>query len=105
MAQYRDVCTTKFIKRRNVAMALYSGTTLGVAAEIMYNRILPIMFETNPSTAQVAKMTLFDAFINAPLLYLPPPYIALAIVYRYPLRQALQKYVGDFRENGLLKTY
>lgn len=105
MAQYRDVCTTKFIKRRNVAMALYSGTTLGVAAEIMYNRILPIMFGTNPSTAQVAKMTLFDAFINAPLLYLPPPYIALAIVYRYPLRQALRKYVGDFRENGLLKTY
>eukprot|EP00544_Gedaniella_sp_CCMP2646_P010835 CAMPEP_0202497696 /NCGR_PEP_ID=MMETSP1361-20130828/23583_1 /ASSEMBLY_ACC=CAM_ASM_000849 /TAXON_ID=210615 /ORGANISM="Staurosira complex sp., Strain CCMP2646" /LENGTH=165 /DNA_ID=CAMNT_0049129369 /DNA_START=1269 /DNA_END=1762 /DNA_ORIENTATION=+ len=86
-------------------MALYSGTTLGVAAEITYKRILPIKFETNPSTAQVAKMTLFDAFINAPLLYLPPPYIAQAIVYRYPLRQALRKYVGDVRENGLLKTY
>jgi hypothetical protein len=86
-------------------MALYSGTILGVAAEIMYNRILPIMFGTNPSTAQVAKMTLFDAFINAPLLYLPPAYIAQAIVYRYPLRQALQKYVGDVRENGLLKKY
>jgi hypothetical protein len=49
------------------------------------------MFGTNPSTAQVAKMTLFDAFINAPLLYLPPAYIAQAIAYRYPLRQALQK--------------
>jgi hypothetical protein len=72
-------------------MALYSGNTLGVAAEIMDDRMLPIMFGTNPSTAQVAKMTLFDAFINAPLLYLPPAYIAQAIAYRYPLRQALQK--------------
>ena len=105
LAQYRDICTTKFIKRRNLAMALYSGTTLGVTVEIMYNRIFPVIFGTNLSTVQVAKMTFVDAFINAPLLYLPPAYIAQAIVYRYPIREALQKYVRDVKGNGLLTKY
>ena len=51
------------------------------------------------------KMTLFDAFINAPLIWLPPAYIAQAVVYRYPKREAIQKYIVDVRENGLLTKY
>jgi len=38
LAQYKDVCTTKFNVKRNLAMVLYSGTILGCTCEIMYNR-------------------------------------------------------------------
>lgn len=107
MAQYHDVDTKKFDVKRNLAMVLYSGLVLGISCEIMYNRLFPILFGTAASnTASTAlKMTLFDGFVNAPLLWLPPAYIAKALLYRYPKREALQKYVVDVKENGLLKKY
>lgn len=105
LAQWRDVCTTKFNLRRNVAMVLYSGTVLGVSCEIMYNRLFPLMFGVEQSMARVVKMTLFDGFVNAPLLWLPPAYIVQALIYRYPKRKALEKYAKDVRENGLLTKY
>ncbi|KAL7543898.1 hypothetical protein ACHAXR_013421 [Thalassiosira sp. AJA248-18] len=109
LAQYRDVCTTKFNIKRNLAMVMYSGTILGMTCEIMYNRLFPIIFGLTPGVERTvfmcAKMTLFDGFINAPLIWLPPAYIAQAIVYRYPIREAIQKYVTDVKENGLLKKY
>jgi len=87
-------------------MVLYSGTVLGTLCAIMYNQIFPVLFagETNPLVLAV-KMTLFDGFINAPLIWLPPAYIAQALVYNYPKREAIQKYVTDVKENGLLKKY
>lgn len=107
MAQYRDVCTTKFDVRRNIAMVLYSGTVLGMLCSIMYNKIFPLLFAgTADSTLTLAiKMTLFDGFINAPLIWLPPAYIAQALIYKYPKREAIQKYVTDVKENGLLTKY
>lgn len=50
-------------------------------------------------------MTLFDGFINAPLIWLPPAYIAQAVVFQKSKREALQKYITDVRDNGLLKKY
>mmetsp|Transcript_40860 Transcript_40860/g.74800 ORF Transcript_40860/g.74800 Transcript_40860/m.74800 type:complete len:114 (+) Transcript_40860:3-344(+) len=50
-------------------------------------------------------MVLFDGFINAPLLWLPPAYIAQALVYRTSKKLAIQKYITDVKENGLLKKY
>lgn len=105
MAQYRDVCTTKFNVKRNLAMVLYSGFILGCTVEVMYNRAFPLMFGTTASTVRAIKMTLFDGFINAPLLWLPPAYLAQALVYRYPFKKAIQKYVTDVKENGLLTKY
>lgn len=108
LAQHRDVGTTKFDKKRNLAMVLYSGLVLGISVEVMYNHVFPLLFNTGAAerTALMAmKMTLFDGFINAPLLWLPPAYIAKAIVFGYPKRQGIQKYVKDVKENGLLKMY
>jgi len=108
LAQYRDVCTTKFDIRRNFAMVMYSGTILGISCEIMYNRIFPIIFgaaSPEQGLARAIKMTLFDGFINAPFFWLPPAYIAQALVYRYPKRQAIAKYITDVKENGLLTKY
>mmetsp|Transcript_9267 Transcript_9267/g.15253 ORF Transcript_9267/g.15253 Transcript_9267/m.15253 type:complete len:260 (+) Transcript_9267:79-858(+) len=106
MAQYRDSTTTKFDIKRNLAMILYSGTILGLFCSVMYNQLFPIMFagETNPLLLAI-KMALFDGFINAPLIWLPPAYIAKALIYNQPKRKALQKYVTDVKENGLLKKY
>ena len=106
MAQYRDTSTTKFDIKRNLAMVLYSGTILGLCCAVMYNQIFPVIFsgETNPLTLAI-KCTLFDGFINAPLLWLPPAYIAKALVYQHSKRDSIQKYITDVKENGLLKKY
>ena len=104
LAQYSDVNTTKFNIRRNLSMMLYSGFILGILCEVMYSNIFPRLF-SGVGIARAIKCTLFDGFINAPLLWLPPAYIAKAVVYRYPKREGLQKYVNDCKENGLLKKY
>jgi len=78
---------------------------LGLSCEVMYNRLFPIMFGKEQTMARVVKMTLFDGLVNAPFLWLPPAYIVQALVYGYPKRAALKKYVKDVRENGLLRKY
>jgi len=87
-------------------MVLYSGTVLGMLCAIMYNHIFPVIFagETRPIILAV-KMALFDVFINAPLIWLPPAYIVQALAYRFPKREAIQRYITDVKENGLLKKY
>ncbi|KAL7535531.1 hypothetical protein ACHAWF_005191 [Thalassiosira exigua] len=105
LAQKRDVCTEKFDVRRNLAMVLYSGLVLGMSVEVMYNRIFPLLFGSSTGIVRVMQMTLFDGFVNAPLLWLPPAYLAQALLYGYPKRQAIRKYATDVRENGLLMKY
>jgi protein Mpv17 len=105
LAQWRDTCTTKFNLRRNLAMVLYSGSVLGISCEIMYNRLFPLLFGVSTTWRTVVKMTLFDAFINAPLLWLPPAYLLQALLYGTSKRAALTKYVTDVRYHGLLTKY
>ena len=116
MAQWRDICQTKFCWQRNMAMVLYSGTILGIIAEIMYNRIFPVLFDkilpfvfgNVAATTGITKsiqMTMFDTCINAPLVWLPPAYLMQALLMKYPKRDALSKYVYDIRNNGLLTKY
>lgn len=105
LAQWHDVCTTKFSIRRNLAMVLYSGIVLGLSCEIMYNRFFPMMFGAEKTLTSVVKMTLFDGFVNAPLIWLPPAYLVQALIYKYSIRSAMKKYVKDIRENGLLTKY
>jgi len=72
----------------------------------MYNRIFPLLFGSGERTVAMAlKMTLFDSLINAPFFWLPPAYIAKALVYGYPIKEAMAKYIVDVKENGLLKKY
>jgi protein Mpv17 len=105
LAQWRDTCTTKFNLRRNIAMVLYSGTVLGISCEIMYNRLFPLMFGATKTWSTVVKMTLFDGFVNAPLLWLPPAYLLQALLYGTSKRAAMQKYMTDVRYHGLLTKY
>lgn len=89
-------------------MVMYSGLILGISAEFMYNHLFPMMFGAGGAERNILlalKMTLFDGFINAPFFWLPPAYIAKALVYQYPIREGIQKYIADVKENGLLKKY
>eukprot|EP00986_Skeletonema_menzelii_P001425 scaffold378_cov131-Skeletonema_menzelii.AAC.6 len=106
IAQRLDECNEEFDLKRCCAMVLYSGVILGLCCEMMFNHLFPIMFrgERNPLLL-AAKMALFDVFVNAPLIWLPPAYIVQALAYRYPKREAIQKYVTDVKENGLLQKY
>lgn len=98
----------QFDAKRNFAMIMYSGLILGISAEFMYNHLFPMMFGAGGAERNIllaVKMTLFDGFINAPFFWLPPAYIAKALVYQYPIREGIQKYIADVKENGLLKKY
>ena len=66
----------------------------------------PTLMASDPGgLARAIKMVLFDGFINAPIIWLPPAYIAQALVYNYPKREAIEKYITDVKDNGLLKKY
>eukprot|EP00985_Skeletonema_marinoi_P018854 scaffold10670_cov72-Skeletonema_marinoi.AAC.3 len=106
IAQRLDLCNDEFDMKRCFAMVLYSGVILGLCCELMFNHIFPVIFagETNPLVLAV-KMALFDVIINAPLIWLPPAYIVQALAYRFPKREAIQRYITDVKQNGLLKKY
>ena len=116
MAQYADGCAPgRFDVRRNIAMVLYGGIVSGVCVECMYGHVFPLIFRSEGSMGVVGgwggslframRMTILDECVNAPLLWLPPAYVAQAIVYRTPKREALRKYLTDVREHGLLTKY
>lgn len=106
VAQIMDECTTRLEKRRVLAMVLYSGLVSGICVEYMYSSVFPIIFGvTEGGFLRAIRMTIFDECINAPLLWLPPAYIAQAIVYQTSMREAIQKYMTDVRDHGLLIKY
>jgi protein Mpv17 len=108
-AQHADECVKKFDAKRNVAMILYSGIVSGVCVEFMYSSVFPIIFGADGAGGggmhRAIRMTLFDECVNAPLLWLPPAYVAQAVVYRTSKRSAMRKYLTDVREHGLLTKY
>ncbi len=109
MAQYADECVTKFDVRRNVAMILYGGFVSGLCVEFMYGSIFPVIFgnggDGRGGFHRAIRMTLLDECVNAPILWLPPAYVAQAMMYRTPKREALRKYINDIVQHGLLTKY
>ncbi|KAL3768060.1 hypothetical protein ACHAW5_001447 [Stephanodiscus triporus] len=107
MAQYADECVMEFDLRRNLAMVLYGGIVSGVCVEIMYGSVFPIVFGRGPGGGirRAIRMTLLDECVNAPLLWLPPAYVAQAAVRGTSKRESMRKYLADIREHGLLAKY
>ena len=101
-----DECTKRLEKRRVLGMVLYSGLVSGICVEFMYSSVFPVIFGvTEGGFLRAIRMTIFDECINAPFLWLPPAYMAQAIVYGTSIREAIQKYITDVREHGLLIKY
>ena len=91
--------------RRNLAYILYGGIFIGAACHYEYDVLFPILFGSQHTVATSIKEVLFDNFVTAPLAWLPPAYIIKALLYNYPVREGMNKYVMDIMEHGLLKKY
>ena len=91
--------------KRNAAYIIYGGIFIGMMANLEYNQLFPVMFGTDPSVKTMASKVIFDCFVSAPLMWLPPAYIIKALLYNYPVKEGLQNYWSDIKDEGLLLKY
>jgi hypothetical protein len=91
--------------KRNVAYIIYGGIFIGLMCHMEYDYVFPQMFGNDHNIQTTVEKVLFDVFISGPLLWLPPAYFIKAIIYDYPMKEGLQKYVTDVVDNGLLIKY
>ena len=105
IAQFKAKTTEKFSLefRRNAAYVLYGGLFVGIMCHLEYDHLFPILFGTEK--AHVLEKVLFDDFVSAPLMWLPPAYFIKAMVYDYPIKEGFQKYIDDIQNNDLLLRY
>jgi Mpv17 / PMP22 family len=90
--------------KRNAAYIIYGGIFIGLMCHIEYDWIFPILFGTGHDIQTVAEEVLFDNFVSAPLMWLPPAYFIKAVMFDYPLKEGLDRYFTDIEE-GLLTKY
>ena len=91
--------------RRNVAYIIYGGLFIGALCHYEYDVLFPILFGTEHTFLTSIKEVLFDNFITAPIVWLPPAYFVKAVMYNYSLTEGLNRYINDITKNGLLKKY
>jgi hypothetical protein len=89
--------------RRNLGYVLYGGLFLGIVCHMEYDYLFPLLFGTEE--AHVFEKVVFDNFVTAPLIWLPPVYFIKALIYDYSMKEGLQKYIDDVQQNGLLWRY
>jgi protein Mpv17 len=90
--------------RRNLAYVLYGGIFIGMMCHIEYDVVFPMIFGTEQTVETIIQRVLFDVFISAPFLWLPPAYLVKAVIYDYSFKEGLEKYWSDI-QNGLLLKY
>ncbi|KAG7369646.1 Mpv17 / PMP22 family protein [Nitzschia inconspicua] len=91
--------------RRNLAYVIYGGFFVGLMCHIEYNILFPLLFGTDHSISTIVEKVIFDDFVSAPIVWLPPAYLIKAWVYDYSMKEGLQKYWRDIQENSLLTKY
>ena len=91
--------------RRNLAYVLYGGIFVGLMCHLEYNVLFPVLFGSEHSTKTIFEKVIFDDFVSAPLMWLPPAYLIKAWVYDYSMMEGLQKYWRDVKDNSLLTKY
>lgn len=91
--------------KRNAAYIIYGGIFIGMMANLEYNQLFPLMFGADQSLKTIACKVIFDDFVSAPLMWLPPAYIIKALLYKYPVEEGLKKYWDDICNEGLLLKY
>ena len=91
--------------KRNLAYIIYGGIFIGALCHYEYDVIFPILFGTEHSLVTSIQEVLFDNFITAPIAWLPPAYFIKAVMYDYPMREGLERYIHDVTKNDLLRKY
>jgi len=89
--------------RRNIAYIIYGGIFIGALCHYEYDVLFPILFGTEHNLVTSIKEVLFDNFVTAPIVWLPPAYFVKAVMYNYSLTEGLNRYINDITKNGLLK--
>jgi len=91
--------------KRNAAYIIYGGIFIGLMCHVEYDVIFPQLFGTSHNFQTIASKVLFDNFISAPLMWLPPAYFIKAILFGYPLQEGADRYVTDIKEGLLIKYW
>jgi protein Mpv17 len=91
--------------KRNLAFLLYGVIYQGLGQELIYNHLYPLMFGTGVDVRTVALKVMFDLFIQTTFLTLPIAYYAKSVVFGRPVKYAIQQYVDDIKNKGLLTKY
>ncbi|KAL3913486.1 MAG: hypothetical protein SGILL_006471, partial [Bacillariaceae sp.] len=91
--------------RRNLAYVIYGGIFVGLMCHLEYNVLFPVLFGSEHTTKTIFEKVIFDDFVSAPLMWLPPAYLIKAWVYDYSMMEGLGKYWRDIKENSLLTKY
>ena len=100
-----EVTEHRFCFSRNAAFVLYGGLYQGVTQHFIFNEIYPVIFGVGTDLATVASKVAFDQLVLTPFLCLPVAYVVKSLVFRYPIQEALAKYVADARKDLLLKYW
>jgi len=92
--------------KRTLAYTLYGGVFVGFMCHMEYDHLFPVLFGTEHTVKVVLEKLLFDNFVSAPLMWIPPAYVIKSLVYgKDPVRDGLKRYVDDVRNEGLLFKY
>jgi protein Mpv17 len=91
--------------QRNIAFLLYGALYQGIAQEFIYNHLYPLYFGTGADVRVVLVKVAFDLLVQTTIVTLPIAYLTKAIIYKYSFREAMQRYIDDVRNHGLLIKY
>ena len=91
--------------RRNLAFVLYGGGYQGCFQYFVFNKVFPVMFGEGTDVLTVTLKVVFDQLVLTPFLCLPCAYLVKALIFAYPLREGLDRYVADARRDLLWKYW
>lgn len=100
-----EIEDTPLEKRRNFAFLLYGGLYQGMAQEIIFNEVFPLLFGQGTDLPTVASKVLCDSTLVTPFICLPVAYVVKSVIFQYPLVEAFARYKDDVLKNGLLVKY
>ena len=91
--------------RRNLAFVLYGGGYQGCFQYFVFNKVFPVIFGEGTDAMTVALKVVADQLILTPFLCLPCAYLVKALIFAYPLREGLERYLADARRDLLWKYW
>lgn len=84
---------------------LYGGLYQGCVQYFIFNELYPVWFGEGTDVATIAIKVCVDQFVLTPFLCLPVCYLVKALVFSYPLREGLERYIADARRDLLVKYW
>jgi hypothetical protein len=84
---------------------LYGGLYQGCVQYFIFNELYPIWFGEGTDIGTIAVKVCFDQFVLTPFICLPVCYLVKALVFSYPLRDGLERYIADAKRDLLIKYW